>query len=167
MSDRNSLLLPERAFGQLTQELNASLRRISRRIKWSSSTADDFTDGDQELTVRDWDDAVVYETIASINLDPGRWVIMAQLSLRPQGTFSDGPMRSEARVINGVTVLGNSTLDAIVLGSTDVPAIFPIAFTSVVVLAESALIELEMWYANQLQEADAFAVATRLTAIPG
>lgn len=87
-------------FASLAALLSTRVRKANRRIQWAGSSQDDSTET-QALT---WviGSTSTWDTVASLTLDPGRWLLMAGTTVDHFMTATDRFSIKSRMLFNGV-----------------------------------------------------------------
>ena len=111
MSDRN-LLLPDSAFSGVMSNIARGVAAVSTRARWPGATQ--FLDEEStELTVDGLGGDPAWETILTLELDPGRWLIMGATTIE-RGTVGGSPQwRSGLRASYSIPLIGAVTVEAL------------------------------------------------------
>jgi len=177
MSDRR-LVLPRSALADVSSEINTSLREINRRIRWSGAAIDAATLAPQQLSMGNSMSPVpVWSQIASITLDPGRWVVLGNTSIQNTGPAVTVANRISLgmRFVNpqqSADPLGPALSDtARLLDGWETSVGFLWAYhlgqETTIVLQQETEVRMQVFAATLGAQGNAAAARTRLTAAPG
>jgi len=175
MSDRD-LILPGRALSEITNSLRRDMRKLKSRIQLTGAGNEDIEKDFQAITVGDSDTEGVWnpltggdwQAIASVDVDPGGWVILGNTVLASTPT---GDAYSEA-FYAGVRITGSgvllSTVNLMQDGiSGDLLWAFHLGAEADALFSAPTTISLEVSCATGGGLGGIGAQDTRLTAVPG
>lgn len=131
---------PNQAFAALLQSIRRRMSALERRIRWPGATRIDTDDMPANLP----DDDTWY-TYASLELDPGAWLILAGCTFQPRATSATTVYEFSARVTPAF--VGS---DAAAWGDapTTVDVIDQATLQGVVQLTARTTVEFDLRYAN-------------------
>lgn len=177
MSDR-SAISPGRAFVDLNEALRSSLRALNSRIRWSGASIDAAEFDPQQLTITSAaSPSPTWNSIASITLPPGRWLVLGNTSIQNTGSAVSVANRisiglrfvTPTQALNplGPALSDNARLVDDWETSTAYLWAWHIGQEATIVLTENTEVIMQAFASTISAQGNAAAARTRLTGVPG